>query len=413
MHYKANTQFDPYDEEVFKAGAKAFADFGRQHPIDHYQGRFDFYISSDYDDVKKNILVNNDTWLYSKGTGPKPLAEGLANTGIMSDPPIHNGIRMVIQRGFSPKELKRLSKEVDDLSAELIKKMQGMPEKKGNFFQLYAMPLAARLMCRMLGVPEADYLVYKKWADQFMYKLFNDQQEGVEAEDAFQMAQEFMGIIAERRQILVDAGVEPSLEHVGTLIPNDFISRYICDKVDGRYLNEWEIISMLSGIINGGNETTMNLICNLLWRLLEKPALWEQLKANPKLVPAAVEESLRFDPPVIGMMRVAAKDTQLQGVDIPKDARVLYNIAAVNRNEEIWPEADTFSLDRPESDSRKHAAFSGGSHLCLGIGLARMEVKQVFEQLVVELPNLRLLAAPTRAPGFNFNGQVELPVAWD
>jgi cytochrome P450 len=218
--------------------------------------------------------------------------------------------------------------------------------------------------------------------------------------------------MAERRQILANNGVEPDLAHVGTLIPNDFISRYLCDTVDGRRLSEWEIISMLSAIVNGGNETTMNLICNLLWRLLDKPELWEQLKSNPDLVPAAIEESLRYDPPVIGMFRTAAVDTQLQGCPIPKDAKVMYNIAAANRSEEIWPEPDQFRLDRPKEDSRKHVSFSGGNHLCLGIGLARMEVKQVFEKLIVELPDLRLLAQPVRAPGFNFNGQKELMVAW-
>jgi len=406
-------RFDPYDHEVFLAGPKAFADHGRQCPLDHYQGKFDFYISSDYDDVKNNVLLDNDTWLYGKGSGPKRLSKELSDIGVMTDPPFHSGIRMVIQRGFNPQNLKRLAAQIERLSAELIDSMKTMPEQRGNFFELYAMPLAARLMCIMLGVPERDYLQYKEWADQFMYKIFNDTTEGAEGPDAYQLAQGFMAVMAERRKLLEAHGVEPGLEHVGTLLPNDFISRYLCDKVDGRYLTEWEIISMLSSIVAGGNETTMNLICNLLWRLLEKPALWEQLKANKDLIPGAIEESLRFDPPVIGMFRTAAVETELQGQLIPKDARVMYNIAAVNRNPAVWDHPDEFRLDRPESDMRKHASFSGGNHLCLGIALARMEVKQVFGMLVDRLPNLRLTGAPTRAPGFNFYGQIDLPVAWD
>jgi cytochrome P450 len=408
----SSNSFDPYAESVFVQGAKAFADHGRQFPLSHYQGKFDFFISSGYDDIKSNMLQDDSTWLYSRGTGPKRLADELANTGMMTDPPFHNEIRMVILRGFTPPNLKRLAIDVDRLIDDLISTMQAMDPKEGNFFQLFSMPLAARLMCIMLGVPEEDYLKYKEWADSFMYKLFNDPAEGVEAEESFQLAQGFMAAIAERRAILEQHQVEPSLEHVGTLLPNDFISRFLCDKVDGRYLTEWEMISMLSAIVSGGNETTMNLICNLLWRLLEKPDRWEQLKANPDLVPAAIEESLRYDPPVIGMFRTAAKDTELQGHAIPKDARVMYNIAAANRNPEIWENPDEFRLDRPASTQRQHAAFSGGHHMCLGMALARMEVRQVFEKLITELPNLRLTAPPTRAPGFNFNGQIDLPVAW-
>lgn len=407
------SDFDPYDQQVFELGAEAFAAFGRQCPIHHYQGRFDFYISSDYDDIKKGILSDSNVWNYEAGSGPKPLAAELSGIGIMTNPPRHIGIRHVIQRGFSPKNLKRLSADVDELVNELLSTMESIPEKRGNFFELFAMPLAARLMCRMIGVPESEYLFYKKSADQFMYKIFNAVEVGAEGPESLQMAQGFMPIMAERRKILENAGVEPALEHVGTLIPDDFISRYLCDTVDGEPLSEWDIISMLSAIVSGGNETTMNLITNMLWRLLEVPTRWKQLKEQPELIPAVIEESLRFDPPVIGMFRGAAHDTQLQGMDIPKDARVMYNIAAANRDENIWENPDEFRLDRDMADLRKHTSFSGGHTMCLGAALTRMEVKQAFEALVERLPNLRLTAKPTRAPGFNFNGQIELLVGWD
>jgi cytochrome P450 len=406
------SKFDPYDDQVFKRGAEAFAECGTQRLIEHYQGRFDFYISSDYDDIKKGILSDAKVWDYEAGSGPKPLAPDLSGIGIMTNPPRHFGIRHVIQRGFSPKHLKRLAVDVDELIHELISAMLAMPKQQGNLFELFAMPLAARLMCRMIGVPEDEYLFYKKSADQFMYKIFNATEVGAEGPDSYKMAQGFMPIMAERRKALEDAGVEPSLEHVGTLIPDDFISRYLCDTVDGEPLSEWDIISMLSAIVAGGNETTMNLITNMLWRLLEVPERWEQLKAQPELIPAAIEESLRFDPPVIGMFRGAAVDTQLQGMNIPKGARVMYNMAAANREESIWENPNEFRLDRSMTDLRKHTSFSGGHTMCLGAALARMEVKQVFEALVNRLPNLRLTGSPSRAPGFNFNGQMNLPVAW-
>lgn len=404
--------FDPYDEQVFKRGAEAFAEHGQQCPVSHYQGRFDFFISNDYNDIKKGILADPSVWDYEAGSGPKPLAAELSGIGIMTNPPRHSGIRLVIQRGFSPKNLQRMAQDIDALIDELLAAMEAMPEQQGNIFELFAMPLAARLMCRMIGVSEAQYVYYKEAADQFMYKIFNAEELGAEAPDSLKMAEGFMAIMAARRQILADAGVEPALEHVGTLIPDDFISRYLCDTVDGKPLSEWDIISMLTAIVGGGNETTMNLITNLLWRLLEVPARWEQLKADPSLIPAAIEESLRYDPPVIGMFRGAAVATQLHGMDIPKSARVMYNIAAANRDPAIWNKPNEFRLDRSMADLRKHTSFSSGHTMCLGASLARMEVKQVFEALVLRLPNLRLIGEPTRAPGFNFNGQMNLPVAW-
>lgn len=408
-----NDKFEPYAPEVVVAGPPVWGKFGRDNSLYHYQGRFDFYISSDYNDIRSNVLQDNDTWLYSKGTSPKLLDPRLA-CGMMTDPPHHNGIRLIVQRGFTPKQLERIAVHIDALADELITDMQVMDPKQGNFFKLFAMPLAARLMCRMLGAPEDNYLQYKHWADEFMFDVFNNANDSAEAAEKGQlMAQSLAGLIAERRRILEELGVEPALEHVGTLLPDDFISRFICDKVDNRPLSEWEIISLLLSIINGGNETTMNLICNLLWRLLEKPALWEQLKANPSLIPAAVEESLRFDPPVIGMFRTTARVTTLQGVTIPEGKKVMYNIAAANRDPAIWDSPDEFRLDRDMATLRKHVSFSGGSHLCLGIHLARMEVRQVFEKLVSQLPNLRLTGQPQRAPGFNFWGQENVPVAWD
>lgn len=411
---KGSVDFDPYAPDIVNAGPKAWADFGRQRPLFHYRGKFDFYISSDYQDIKSGILRDNETWLYSKGTSPKMLDPRLA-CGMMTDPPHHHGIRAIVQRGFAPRRLERLALDIDTLMDELIDAMLAMPETQGNFFDLFAMPLAARLMCIMLGAPEGSYRLYKDWADDFMYDIFNNVSDSAEAAQKGQlMAESLALLIANRRNCLEEQGVEPTLEHVGTLLPDDFISRFICDKVDGRYLTEWEIISLLLSIINGGNETTMNLICNLLWRLLENPELWAAVKAQPALVPLAVEESLRFDPPVIGMFRTTAQSTELQGEIIPANNKVMYNIAAANRDPAVWDNPDEFRLDRELATLRQHhVSFSGGSHLCLGFGLARMEVRQVLEKLVVRLPDLRLIGEPRRAPGFNFWGHDDLPVAWD
>ena len=214
-------------------------------------------------------------------------------------------------------------------------------------------------------------------------------------------------------EMLRKAGIDnPTLEHVGTVLPDDFMSRYICDRVEGRTLTDVEVLGLGVTILNAGSETTINLLSNLLWRLLETPRLWEQLKANPQLVEAAIEESLRYDPPVLGMLRKVMKPTELGGCPVAEGARVMYSIAGANRDPSIWENPDEFRLDRPLEKLRKHITFGGGSHLCLGLQLTRMEAKIVFDKLIVHLPKLRLTGKPERIRTFNFWGRSKLPVAW-
>jgi cytochrome P450 len=388
-----------------------FADFGKKCPVHHYEGRFDFYIASNYNDIKDKILRDHKVWSAKGGNTPRFIDPNFFSP-ISSDPPIHHEYRDVVRRGFSPDKMKLLSAHIERISNELIDAMLAAHEPKANFFESFAMPLAARLMCIMLGAPEANYLIYKKWADQCQFTEYNVPEEDIK-QHMRMVGGHFAGMILEREQLLKTNGVEPALEHVGTILPDDFLSRYICETVEGRRLNRFEVLDLILAILIGGNETTMNLMTNLLWRLLEVPERWEQLKRDPALIPAAIEESLRFDPPVLGLFRNTACPAQLGDVEIPEHAKVFYNVAAANRDPARWPDPDDFRLDRPTETAKQHLSFSGGAHACLGMSLARMEVKQVFERLVARMPGLRLDGQPKRAPGFNFWGLEDLPVAWD
>jgi cytochrome P450 len=199
---------------------------------------------------------------------------------------------------------------------------------------------------------------------------------------------------------------------VGTALPDDLMARYICDRVDGRELSDLEVLGLGVTILNAGNETTINLINNLLWRLLEVPSRWEMLKADPFLIEAAMEESLHYDLPVLGMLRKAVKDTEMKGCPICEGELVMYYIAGANRDPAIWDDPDTIRLDRPVAWSRRHISFGGGNHMRLGVQLARMGAMQVFEKLTARLPNLRLTGKLERIEVFNFWGRLKFPVAW-
>ena len=406
--------FDPYSADGTCKGPEFFGELGRKCPVHHYRGRFDFFVVSDPADVRKSVLVDPEKWSIEKGNGPGLIPEQ-QRTGLISDDAYHFKIRNVIQRGFSSTELLRLKGIVEDLANELIDAMEALPERRGDFFELFAMPLPARLMCLMLGAPEAEWKSYKAWADQYFFNMYNDNQFDGQARTTgtLEITASLFAAMSERRALLEEKGLAPDLSLLGTVLPNDFMSRFICEQIDGTPFSPAEVLSMMMGIIIGGNETTMNLIANLVWRLLEVPSRWEAIKANPDLIEAAIEESLRLDPPVLGMFRTPNEDIVLQGETIPKDHKVMYNIAAVNRDPAIWEDPEEFRLDRSLSSLRKHVAFSGGHHMCLGAPLARMEVKRVMELLIARLPNLRIDGKDTRAPGMNVHGRVHIPVRWD
>lgn len=149
--------FDPFAPEVLERSPEAFAELGRQCPVHHYQGRFDFRIASDYQDIREKILPDHQVWSVIGGITPRVAPE--KSGGLTTDPPEHMQIRAVIQRGFSPDNLQRLAGEIERISDELIDAMFADPAGEGNFFECFAMPMPARLMCiggTRVGVPQVQ-----------------------------------------------------------------------------------------------------------------------------------------------------------------------------------------------------------------------------------------------------------------
>jgi len=406
-------QFDPFAPEVLERGPKAFSELALAEKTYHYRGRFDFFIESDPHYLSESVLKDASTWTAEQGFAPTTVPPGW-KPRVMREDVQHTQYRVTIQKGFTPHELVRLRAIAEEIADDLIARMLAMPEREGDFFQLFAMPLPARLMCRMLGAPEEDYLVYKSWADTFFYETNNSTEMALDVIERRQQVTEALFALVRQRRAEVEArGLVPNDALIGCELPNDFISRAICANFNGEYFGDIDITSIMTSIILGGNETTMNLIGNLLWRLLDDRSLWDRLSAEPELIPAAIEECLRLDPPVQGQCRVPRRDVEREdGVVIPAGHKTFFNVSAINRNPEVWDDPDSFRLDRPANQARRHASFGGGLHMCLGMNLVRMEVTMAFEKLLVAFPNLRKTGDARRSPGFNIWGRNSLPVAW-
>ena len=178
---------------------------------------------------------------------------------------------------------------------------------------------------------------------------------------------------------------------------NSFIARLARAEVAGRSLTATELRSMTGHIVLGGISTTTNLLGNLLYRLLGDPGLHARLRTHPELIPAAVEESLRLDPPVLFLMRICKRAVEIGGVAIEAGEQVMVGIASANRDEALFDDPDVFRLDR---GLPRHISFSGGAHHCIGAGLARL-VAQEATRAFVERFDVGEIAF---APGFEFEG---------
>ena len=208
-----------------------------------------------------------------------------------------------------------------------------------------------------------------------------------------------------------DLGLED--DPVGTVVPEGLLSHLACHRLgDGNFATDDEVTGLVAMMLVAGHETTTSLVTNTVWRLLEDRTRWERLLAEPDLVPNVIEESLRFDPPVLGDCRTNTAPVTIHGVDIPANSKVMHLLRSANHDPDLCEAPDEFRMDRPLLENRKHYAFGWGTHFCLGAHLARMTARTALGQLIVRLPDLRLDGPTERLQAPFLWGRRVLPVAW-
>jgi cytochrome P450 len=387
----------------------AYSALRQQCPFHHHQSEtHDFYVTSRYDEIKREVLADSPVWSFKFGNAAK---DTISNVGFVTDNPFHKAFKAVLQPGFSASALENYKTKIETLANGLIDKM--LTHTEGDFHDEFALPMPAKVMCLMLGLPLDNYLQYKRWSDELQAMLFHDTTPGSHEKIVGEIVPYFAGLIEERRRQLADAGItQPGVEHLGTVLSDDYISRSVVSQVEGRPLTDGEILNVCMGFLTGGQETTTNLLCNLTWRLLEVPERWEMLKANPELIDAAVEESLRHDPPVLAHFRTSLCPVTMHGHELPEHSKLMFNIAGANRDPEKFPDPESFRIDRPLAEARQHLSFGAGVHLCLGAPIARMEAKIAMRLMMERLPGLRLVGPGERIHTWLYWGRKKLPVAW-
>jgi cytochrome P450 len=386
--------WSPFAPEVLADPANGHHQLLAQCPV-HRCNDFDppFYTLSLYGDVEE-ALRDIETYSSQYGQGPRFTEPA----GMLCDPPQHTFFRKLLQQYFTPAAIDALADPVTALTHELIDTALAGPGTF-DFHDDFAFPLPVVIIADLLGVPKQDLEQFKHWSDiQVAAMGAQDPTEYLDEQMAF-MA--YMQGHMLRRQQEIAAGDD---------VPDDLLSLIAGARGDdGEFVAESDALSVLNQLLVGGNETTTSLMTNALWRLLEAPSRWAELVANPQLAEAVVEESLRYDPPVLGLWRNTTTPVALHGETIPENVKVLMNYAAANRDETVFERPDEFDIHRPR---KRHLSFGLGVHMCLGAPMARLEAEIALRILAERMPDLRLVDAGSRIAPFFLWGRSKLPVAW-
>lgn len=312
------------------------------------------------------------------------------------DDPRHRTQRRMMIPSFTLKratELRpRIQQVVDDLLDEMT--AQGPP---AELVRAFALPVPSTVICALLGVPYADHEFFEEQSRRLLRGPT-----AADAQDARDRLQAYLDALIDRKQRQEEAdGADEGL-----------LDELVRQRLREGELDREELTALAMILLVAGHETTANMISLGTYTLLRHPDRLAELRADPSLLPAAVEELMRMLSIADGLLRVATEDIEVDGTTIRAGDGVVFSTSVINRDEDVYPAPDTLDWHRP---ARHHVAFGFGIHQCLGQNLARAELEIALRTLFERLPTLRLAVPPDEIPfkpGDTIQGMLELPVTW-
>jgi cytochrome P450 len=325
-----------------------------------------------------------------------PIAQVMVRQMLFLDPPAHTRVRTLAARAFTPRRVEVLRGHIQDIMESLVDAVA--PRGRMDVIADIGNPLPSIVTTEMLGVPREDWEQLKAWSTDFAEMLGNFQHNPGRAAKVARSLEEMTTYF---RAAVRKQASEPTEGLVNALTTAE---------VDGDRFTEDEVVANIIVTMVGGLETTTNLIGNGLLSLLTHPDQMEQLRANPSLVPSAVEELLRYESPSQHTARLAPRNISLGGRPIRKRQAVIAVMGAANRDPDRFSDPDRLDVGRQDN---RHVAFGWAGHFCFGAPLARIEGQVAFETMLRRLPGLRLEAgALTWRENLGLRGLKALPVAF-
>jgi cholest-4-en-3-one 26-monooxygenase len=308
------------------------------------------------------------------------------------DPPKHDRLKALFQRGFTPKRIAEHEDAIREITVGVLDRLDG--RETCDLVSEVAQPVVARVIGSFMGITPEDDIV---WARLMNNVLGAGEREG--PEDTALIMQEDVPEIFERcRKLIAERRENPT---------DDLTSVLVHAEVDGETLEEHEIVMGFFLLMAAGNDSTKATYCSGMRALMENPSEREKVVADPSLIPSTVEESLRMFPAFAHFRRTTMRDVELNGVTIPEGQKVVMWYVSSNRDESRYSDPDRFDVER----NPEHQAFgAGGRHFCLGAALARLELKVLFEETLKRYPEIELDGRPEHVINPFVNQLLTLPV---
>jgi len=395
--------FDP-DDPGFIANPYPVYEQLREHtPVSH-DGSTDHWLIARHADV--NALLRDrrfgrtylHTATHAEMGHPDPPAFHapfwhLINHGILDmEPPDHTRVRRLVAKAFTPRMVEAMRAPVHRIMDGAIERVRGAGEF--DLIPTIAEPLPVAIIAELLGIPEADRHLLRPWSADIcrMYELHPTQDDADVAVRASIEFSVYLRALSRRRR------ARPT---------GDLISELAVVVDEGDRLTEDELIGTCVLLLNAGHEATVNVTGNGWWALFRHPDALARLRAEPGLVPSAIEELMRWDTPLQMFERWVLEDVEIHDRAIPRGAELGLLFGSANRDRAVFERPDELRLDR---EPNPHLTFGAGIHFCLGAPLARLELETSFGTLLRELPHLELVEEPTWKPNYIIRGLEALHV---
>jgi cytochrome P450 len=322
-------------------------------------------------------------------------ADPLNSSILRMDPPRHRQLRNLVSQAFTPRMVAQLEPRITDITNQLLDHVAAAGEM--DVVRDLAYPLPVTVISELLGIPAELREDFKRWSDALVTG-----DEGSSEEERKALFQEVQGMYGYFTQVLEERRQHPQ---------PDLVSALLAAEVDEQRLSSAELLGFCGLLLVAGNETTTNLLGNMILCFDEHPDVVERLRTNRALVPGAIEEVLRYYSPVKEMVRITTTETMLGDQHIGPDQYIVAWIGSANRDEAEFPDADRFDIER---EPNRHVAFGRGIHFCLGAPLARLEAKVALNAMLDRLPGRWQVAdAPLEMlKSFVVFGAKQLPMTW-
>jgi cytochrome P450 len=304
------------------------------------------------------------------------------------EPPDHTRIRKLVASAFTPRAVEAMREPAVILAHELLDAC--LEHARFDLLYDFAQPYSITLICRLLGVPTDRHRDLLDWSHRHV-KMYEFDTTEAQARSATRAAAEFRAYVLE----LIDERRRSPRD--------DMVSALVGARVDGTTLSDDEIVSTVVVLLNAGHEATVNTLGNGMRALLHHPAQWGRVVTGEVPASAAIEELIRFDPPLQLFERwVLADGVEIAGVPVPRGEVISMLFGSANHDPRVFASPEALDVGRP--NAAEHIGFGGGIHVCIGAPLARIELEASLQALAERAPGLRLAAEPARVPAFVIRG---------